>query len=189
LKNKRFIARVRRPRLLAASTRRRQCAGQGPPSRHEDWASRKRSAPRPSQCLPVAPRWRSCLFSGPWSRELPTPSTVRALILHDAHKAVYRHCIGRAPVPSHQAPVRAGEGSLPWVGQEHGTRDHVVCAVESVDGATTADGNGSSPPAKRMRDAKRGRCRSTQHRASPLAPVRLLAAPIELAFPCYSDLP
>ena len=45
---------------------------------------------------------------------------------------------GRASVPGHQAPVRAGEGALPRAGQEHGARGHAVRAVEPVDGATSS---------------------------------------------------
>lgn len=44
-------------------------------------------------------------------------------------------CKSGAPVPGDQAPVRLCEDSLSWLGQEHSTTDHVVCAVEPVDGA------------------------------------------------------
>ena len=64
---------------------------------------------------------------------------------------------GRAPVPGHQATVRSGEGSLPWVGQEHRACGHAVRAVEPVDGTKTVDGNGRSPPAKLMNDMQRVR--------------------------------
>ena len=75
---------------------------------------------------------------------------------------------GRAPVPRHQAPVRADEAALPRPGQEHGASCHPVRAVEPVDGATTVDGDGSSPSAKRMRHAERGESRSKRHRAGAI---------------------
>jgi hypothetical protein len=52
---------------------------------------------------------------------------------------------------------------------EHGAHGHAVRAVVSVDGATTVDGDGSGPPAKRMSRARRDESCSERDRASSIA--------------------
>src|SRR3954463_11697620 len=50
-------------------------------------------------------------------------------------------CAGGASVPGDQAPVWSAQGTVSRLGQEHGPRDHVVRAVEPVDGAQAAAGH------------------------------------------------
>ena len=60
-------------------------------------------------------------------------------------------CQGRASLPSDQAPVRARQGALPRVEEEHRAVAHAVCAVQPVDGAAQFDGSaGMSAPANRQ---------------------------------------
>jgi hypothetical protein len=50
---------------------------------------------------------------------------------------------GGAPVPSDQAAVRLRQGALQRIGEEHRADRHLVCAVQSVDGApSVAQGHG-----------------------------------------------
>ena len=57
-----------------------------------------------------------------------------------------------------QAPIRASEGALSGLGQEHGSNFTTVCAVQSVDGEAhvAAADAGMSTPAGAQRGAKQG---------------------------------
>ena len=55
---------------------------------------------------------------------------------------------GGAPVSGDQAPVRPGEGALPWPAEEHGPSADAVRAVEPVDGAQAVDGDDGSSPSE-----------------------------------------
>ena len=57
---------------------------------------------------------------------------------------------GGASVSRDQAPVRSHQGALPRAKQEHRATDHIVCAVQPVDGARLHCGSwGMSAPANR----------------------------------------
>jgi IS5 family transposase len=100
-----------------------------------------------------------------------------------------RACEGRASVPGHQAPVRPGEGAVPRAGQEHGACGHAVRAVQPVDGATTVDGDGSGPSAKRMRRTMNTENRSKRAGAPRFQQPQRTDGSNALAIARCSDLP
>ena len=63
-----------------------------------------------------------------------------------------------ASVSGNQAPVRICQGSLPWLEEEHRPALHVICAVQSVDGARQIDGStGMSAPENQAIAQRRAR--------------------------------